>query len=1098
MEHGLKIFKLVGRFMKTVSETVKIIVDEFHDPTLDDSSRTIRPLQTGNGSGPSATDKNDLNGSVLNVSKQLRQRGVSLTHTEIIHGLSPIQKRNKERQSAVGLVAGSRGDLSPEGKEHLESLLGDGQELKGLNSIGEHSEEEEEASSKDNNHNRTGSNPNGRESIGRNNTQSAPVDILYSHKNILFRLLMGEEFYIDETDSVDSCYELSFKIASLELLGYQFLADGSYNLDDSQKHPRIRYPLMTVADYKGFRVVATAQCPVENDLTLCYGSTTGGVFRRGSERIESALKDLGTLLNLREHVVFWNADIDPFLCALSAFCQIHESSTDNLYYALRPAFLLPLHLSSAATAHVNSHNEDAPNAVINITKRLRPEFITGLEYALSADAFCGVDGEEEQAKVCEDELVQACHVLHFTVIPKLVRRMDALDAQPYDSRSLTQLLHQNGVNVHCMQRLITASRLPHVRHVCLTDILSRTCKKILRLNLFDIVNSRRNRPQNQVRDETASEPKRRSMDSIMESTRRRSLSATARNGDSGVNQANSDFDMRTCIVDFFNLVLGCGTESDVFWEEILKKEMSILFTYSLTSSDRDLIHLPALFLSMQYHTGCRFKDSTHYRFGEAESPIELDDLECISVKKKSMDFRHLDCALLANRAEEFQRQGDIAVALQALNLRVSISRALDDPDSTDIDGLSRLAHLYLAVNDLDNAILSANSALAHSRKFHCESIQAYIALMIARFKRGEYVESLVCYENALQAVSFHYGPNHPLYLDIHGQLASLYEDNRQYEKALELFDFCLTLCVRILGANHPKTAWCHTCIAHVHVAMGEADKACVAFDRALLVNETAFGSSTAVTAECCISLATSLRKKGDIVRAFEYALRALRIREQVFGLNHPVIWTNVMLVAELAQSTEEFEQGIIYLQNVVTQSKLDDEQTAVAVRKIVELSLMMSVEKIEYFLPGIWENHAMLNQLLNRSREIHDIHRLSTDNFHSDDLHQHASSRENGVFVEPTDIFDISQVDQPLSLSDFSTLYETQVRQNSVQEWVSAITAEAISSRLDSTSRSVILISRLIRTFDQFAKRPRPSLYGPSSIHSPNHSIVSSHSSSHW
>ena len=57
--------------------------------------------------------------------------------------------------------------------------------------------------------------------------------------------------------------------------------------------------------------------------------------------------------------------------------------------------------------------------------------------------------------------------------------LDDLQLMPIDSESLTETLHKYGVNVRYLSHIAVLSQVPHVREICVTEMLARTAKNIL-------------------------------------------------------------------------------------------------------------------------------------------------------------------------------------------------------------------------------------------------------------------------------------------------------------------------------------------------------------------------------------------------------------------------------------------------------------------------------------------------------------------------------------------------------------------------------------------------------------------------------------------
>jgi len=62
----------------------------------------------------------------------------------------------------------------------------------------------------------------------------------------------------------------------------------------------------------------------------------------------------------------------------------------------------------------------------------------------------------------------------------LVNQLDSLTIMPIDSKSLEQAFHSQGVNMRYLGMVTQLSVLPNVKDLCITEMLARTAKNILK------------------------------------------------------------------------------------------------------------------------------------------------------------------------------------------------------------------------------------------------------------------------------------------------------------------------------------------------------------------------------------------------------------------------------------------------------------------------------------------------------------------------------------------------------------------------------------------------------------------------------------------
>lgn len=80
--------------------------------------------------------------------------------------------------------------------------------------------------------------------------------------------------------------------------------------------------------------------------------------------------------------------------------------------------------------------------------RLRPEFLQVYQSAICSDILTPASGATRREKELNDEEgMKASRFLRETWIPAFIRSLDAMDIRPFDSASLTILMHNKGINM---------------------------------------------------------------------------------------------------------------------------------------------------------------------------------------------------------------------------------------------------------------------------------------------------------------------------------------------------------------------------------------------------------------------------------------------------------------------------------------------------------------------------------------------------------------------------------------------------------------------------------------------------------------------------
>lgn len=149
------------------------------------------------------------------------------------------------------------------------------------------------------------------------------------------------------------------------------------------------------------------------------------------------------------------------------FTELHY--LEEPYYVLKTAEIFPF----------DSDQSEHPRK----DRFLRPEFVCTYERPLKADArketAVAKDTKSKDDDNDQVDLNEATRYLRSTVIPNLVNLLDSLIIMPIDSESLELTFHSQGVNMRYLGLVASLSLVPHVKDICITEMLARSCKNIL-------------------------------------------------------------------------------------------------------------------------------------------------------------------------------------------------------------------------------------------------------------------------------------------------------------------------------------------------------------------------------------------------------------------------------------------------------------------------------------------------------------------------------------------------------------------------------------------------------------------------------------------
>ncbi|WP_417910972.1 tetratricopeptide repeat protein [Candidatus Electronema sp. PJ] len=139
------------------------------------------------------------------------------------------------------------------------------------------------------------------------------------------------------------------------------------------------------------------------------------------------------------------------------------------------------------------------------------------------------------------------------------------------------------------------------------------------------------------------------------------------------------------------------------------------------------------------------------------------------------------------------------------------------------------------------------------------------------------------------------------------ELAWLYDDQGQYEKAEPLYKRSLDIREKTLGKDHPDVAASLNNLAVLYTAQVKYKEAEPLLQRALDIKEKTFGKDHPDTEGNLNNLAILYQKQGRYAEAEPLYKRDLKISEKSLGKDHPEVATTLNNLANLYQAQGRYE-----------------------------------------------------------------------------------------------------------------------------------------------------------------------------------------------
>jgi tetratricopeptide (TPR) repeat protein len=745
---------------------------------------------------------------------------------------------------------------------------------------------------------------------------------LYLYRGLLFRLTQSPAVLDDRDPDEKRLKHLSItdaahhKILSVEELGAHWTSEVVFAVaqdeenDPEAEHERADFctPLSCLVDYQGFRIQVITIPPVEEESTLVYGRVNvTSPFCDKDHFLRGHLAKVGRRMNLEPHSYSPRNDSDAYaspnhVVLISLDSQVHRCA-DGRYYMLNLSRIFPPELASSSSNHLATHV-------------FRPEFLTAFPKQLSADAYRSDLGEAADREGHERQAAAASSYLIEEVVPALAGKLDNLVELPYDSYTLTEAVHNNGLNMRHLGPLFSACEALYAKIIVCTEAVARSCKRL------------------------CTQVQRR----ILRKGRAMTLAAELR-GRSGENDFR-DFnaavaeDLKKALAEFVNLVIGKSPESDQLWRDTLPPLLKMHFRLDAPSDMRSsLIILPQLLAALEFHLGFSLNLPLSGLDMESASPISPEHIKLRGPRLKWKDNRSILLVSMAMRADEFCAEGNHSDAVRAYSLRVALQKMAKGnvtPDLVLQRTLLSQAQCHLHMRHFSESLEACQSASADLPASSPLRGVCRMVMMGAHYRLGEREAAMLDFEAARQIFTSTLGQHHPVVCQLMALLADLYFEEESYAPATITLRQAEEFVKKTLGNSHVLCALYSYKLGCSLALMGETTEAIAAMQRSLGIYELLHSKGTdqwSSMATCQLALSELLGKNGRVQEAVSLAKQCMEINEsRLQSRNQSQLLSAYLHLAHLSELENKTDASIHYLEKYLLRRKL--ERVPEAVRDI--------------------------------------------------------------------------------------------------------------------------------------------------------------------
>ena len=541
-------------------------------------------------------------------------------------------------------------------------------------------------------------------------SKNLPCEMIFKDKTFMVRVGIpstADKFgLLDSEDDFPAVEEMQRREYNLELLALETILDIILDLG-TELDSNIIVPLTCVVRYKGFNcLVQTSMDFMEEQVAF---GKTGTRFKADNE-LSKGMSKIGKKLKIMPHThksqsqsgnlievslsqeilvyrvpkmtldsVFNSNRNRPKRLLDNKFLDTDRSMSartrrDMMYYITRAMYIFPIDIDiNKKTKHPTRH-------------RLRPEFLSNYKHRLNPDTFKFKNLSKKTDKL-ESEMTDANKTLKNEMLKNLVTKMDRMEYLPLTSAGFTKIFHEFGVSMRYLGLATSLTRLPHIQEMCMVEMVSRSCKRLLKKKLTALTL--------EAGDAVADVGIGEEIDQKFYRTMKRTF----------------EMEQKKLVAMFMNHIFGVSDTSKQFWSKVIRHQVHYDFHYKIEPSV-DVQYLPtgALFNACVYHFDLKLKPKNYENIGRTEKPFTLDDILDFEKRIKSFSFKKHVLREASEKYSKFREAKDYTLALKNLRLKLTLEESLGRLDEF-VEVLSEVADLHLEFGKYDEAISTCNKAL---------------------------------------------------------------------------------------------------------------------------------------------------------------------------------------------------------------------------------------------------------------------------------------------------------------------------------------------------------------------------------------------------
>jgi len=268
---------------------------------------------------------------------------------------------------------------------------------------------------------------------------------------------------------------------------------------------------------------------------------------------------------------------------------------------------------------------------------------------------------------------------------------------------------------------------------------------------------------------------------------------------------------------------------------------------------------------------------------------------------------------LIDTAIKFYRKNKFESALTCIDTAFFLAdRYLSQEERSYINLLNikgRCFHLWGRYTDAEAPYLKAKLILENNGIIDERYASIINNLANLYFDKSDYDKAELMYQQTVSIREKKLGKKHPDYASALSNLALLYREKGYFEKSEQLHLEAKTIRSEVSGKEHPDYAASLNNLANFYKAQGNYEKSEQLFLESISIRGKALGKDHLDYAQSLFNLASVYHGKGDIAKALVLNLQAKDIVEKALGKEHPIYALCLNNLANLYDNMGNYSQS---------------------------------------------------------------------------------------------------------------------------------------------------------------------------------------------